>query len=51
MNTELASCLLAAARAGDAALLRLLVPPAGSVEEDGPPGAPGGITPLAASRP
>ncbi len=49
MNTELASTLLAAARAGDAALLRLLVPPAGSVEEDGAPGAPGGVTPLMAA--
>ena len=49
MNTGLASTLLAAARAGDAALLRLLVPPAGSVEEDGAPDAPGGITPLMAA--
>ncbi len=49
MNTELASTLLAVARAGDAALLRLLVPPAGSVEEDGAPGAPGGVTPLMAA--
>ena len=30
MDTELASRLLAAARVGDAALLRLLVPPAGN---------------------
>ena len=49
MNTDLASCLLAAARAGDTAWLRLLVPPAGRVEEDGAPGAPGGVTPLMAA--
>ena len=49
MNTELASTLLAAARTGDAALLRFLVPPAGNLEEDGPPGAPGGVTPLMAA--
>ena len=49
MNTDLASSLLAAARAGDAALLRLLVPRAGNAEEDGAPGAPGGVTPLMAA--
>ena len=49
MDTELASRLLAAARAGDAALIRALVPCCGSPEEDGPPDAPGGITPLMAA--
>ena len=49
MDTQLASLLLATARAGNAALLRLLVPPAGSVEEDGAPDAPGGVTPLMAA--
>ncbi len=49
MDTDLASRLLAAARAGDAALIRELVPPAGNPEEDGPPGAPGGVTPLMAA--
>jgi len=49
MDTQLASLLLAAARAGDAALLRLLVPPAGNLEEDGAPDAAGGITPLMAA--
>ena len=49
MDTELASRLLAAARAGDAALVRALVPCCGSPEEDGPPDAPGGITPLMAA--
>ena len=46
MDTELASKLLAAARAGDAALIRALVPRAGSPEVDGAPDAPGGVTPL-----
>ena len=49
MDTELASRLLAAARAGDAALVRALVPCCGSPEEDGPSDAPGGITPLMAA--
>jgi len=49
MDTELASRLLAAARAGDAALVRALVPCCGSPEEDGAPDAPGGITPLMAA--
>ena len=49
MDIELASELLAAARAGDVARVRALVPPAGNPEEDGPPGAPGGITPLMAA--
>jgi Ankyrin repeats (3 copies) len=49
MDTELASRLLAAARAGDAPLIRALVPCCGSPEEDGPPDAPGGITPLMAA--
>ena len=49
MDTELASRLLAAARAGDAALIRALVPCCGSPEEDGPPDAPNGITPLMAA--
>ena len=49
MNTDLASKLLAAARAGDVEQVRALVPPAGNPEEDGPPDAPGGITPLMAA--
>jgi hypothetical protein len=49
MDTELASRLLAAARAGDAAQVRALVPCCGSPEEDGPPDAPDGITPLMAA--
>ena len=49
MDTELASRLLAAARAGDVAQVRALVPPAGSLEEDGPPDADGGVTPLMAA--
>ena len=49
MDTRLASRLLAAARAGDAALVRALVPCCGCPEEDGAPDAPGGITPLMAA--
>ena len=49
MDTDLASKLLAAARAGDAALIRALVPCCGCPEEDGPPDAPSGITPLMAA--
>jgi hypothetical protein len=49
MDTDLASRLLAAARAGDVERVRALVPPAGSPEEDGPPGADGGVTPLMAA--
>ncbi len=49
MDTDLASRLLAAARAGDADRVRALVPPAGSLEEDGPPDPPGGVTPLMAA--
>jgi ankyrin repeat protein len=49
MDTELASKLLAAPRAGDAALIRALVPRAGSPEVDGAPDAPGGVTPLMAA--
>ena len=49
MDTRLASRLLAAARAGDAALVRALVPGCGCPEEDGAPDAPGGITPLMAA--
>ena len=49
MDTELAARLLAAARAGDAALVRALVPCCGRPEEDGPPDAPGGVTPLMAA--
>ena len=49
MNTDLASKLLAAARAGDVERVRALVPPAGIPEEDGPPDAPGGVTPLMAA--
>ena len=46
MDTDLASKLLAAARAGDVERVRALVPPAGNPEEDG---APGGVTPLMAA--
>ena len=49
MDPDLASRLLAAARAGDVERVRALVPCAGSPEEDGPPDAPGGITPLMAA--
>jgi uncharacterized protein len=49
MDTELAAKLLAAARAGDAAQVRALVPCAGNPEEDGAPDAPDGITPLMAA--
>ena len=49
MDTDLASKLLAAARAGDVEQVRALLPPAGNPEEDGPPDAPDGITPLMAA--
>jgi ankyrin repeat protein len=49
MDTELAVKLLAAARAGDVAQVRALVPCAGNPEEDGAPDAPEGITPLMAA--
>jgi Ankyrin repeats (3 copies) len=49
MDTQLASRLLAAARAGDVALIRALVPCCGSPEVDGPTDAPDGITPLMAA--
>ena len=49
MDTDLASKLLAAARAGDVAQVRALVPCAGNPEEDGPSDAAGGITPLMAA--
>ena len=49
MDTQLASRLLAAARAGDVAQVRALVPCCGCPEEDGPPDAPGGVTPLMAA--
>ena len=49
MDTNLASKLLAAARAGDVAQVRALLPPCGNPEEDGPPDAPGGVTPLMAA--
>ena len=49
MNTDLASKLLAAARAGDVEQVRVLLPPAGNPEEDGPPDAPDGVTPLMAA--
>ena len=42
MDTELASRLLAAARAGDVAQVRALVPCTGIPEEDGPPDARAG---------
>ena len=49
MNTDLASKLLAAARAGDVEQVRALLPPAGNPEEDGLPDAPDGVTPLMAA--
>jgi ankyrin repeat protein len=49
MDPDLASKLLAAARAGDAAQVRALVPCAGNPEEDGLLDAPGGTTPLMAA--
>ena len=49
MDTDLAAKLLAAARAGDVERVRALLPPAGNPEEDGAPGAPGGVTPLMAA--
>lgn len=49
MDTDLASELLAAARAGDVERVRALVPRAGNTEEDGAPDAPGGVTPLMAA--
>ena len=49
MDTNLASEVLAAARAGDVKRMRALLPPAGNPEEDGLPGAPGGVTPLMAA--
>lgn len=49
MNLGKATELLAAARAGDEARVRALLPPAGAPEADGPPEAPGGITPLMAA--
>ena len=49
MNTDLASKLLAAARAGDVAQVRALLPPAGNPEEDGPDDVPDGVTPLMAA--
>ena len=49
MDTDLATKLLAAARAGDVERVRALLPCAGSPEEDGPLDAPGGVTPLMAA--
>src|SRR3954447_3499797 len=49
MNIDLASRLLAAARAGDVEQLRALLPCAGNPEEDGALNAPGGVTPLMAA--
>ena len=49
MDNDLASKLLAAARAGDAERVRALVPCAGNPEEDGPLDALGGVTPLMAA--
>ncbi len=49
MDTDLASRLLAAARSGDVERVRALVPRAGIPEEDGPPDAPDGVTPLKAA--
>ncbi len=51
MDTQLASRLFAAARAGDVAQVRALVPSCGCPEDDGPPDAPGGITPLMPAAP
>ncbi len=49
MDIELTSRLLAAARAGDVAQVRALVPCAGNPEEDGPLDALDGVTPLMAA--
>jgi Ankyrin repeats (3 copies) len=49
MDVGKAAALLAAARAGDEARVRALLPPAGIPEEDGPPDEAGGMTPLMAA--
>ncbi|MCO6415861.1 ankyrin repeat domain-containing protein [Siccirubricoccus sp. KC 17139] len=49
MDTDLASRLLVAARAGDVEKIRALLPCVGNPEEDGASDAPGGITPLMAA--
>lgn len=49
MDTELAPRLLAAAKAGDVAQVRAVVPSTGIPEEDGLPNAPDGITLLIAA--
>lgn len=49
MDNDLASRLLAAARAGNVEEIRALLPCAGNPEEDGASDAPGGVTPLMAA--
>jgi hypothetical protein len=49
MNVVKAAALLEAARAGDEARVRVMLPPAGVAEGDGPPGEADGLTPLMAA--
>jgi Ankyrin repeats (3 copies) len=49
MDVGKAAALLEAARAGDEARVRALLPPEGAPEEDGPPGEADGMTPLMAA--
>jgi hypothetical protein len=49
MEVGKAAALLEAARAGDEARVRAMLPPVGIAEEDGPPGEVDGLTPLMAA--
>ena len=49
MDIGKAAELLEAARVGDEARVRALLPPASAPEERGPPDTPGGVTPLMAA--
>ena len=49
MDEGKAVALLEAARAGDEARVRALLPPTSASEEKGPPDTPGGVTPLMAA--
>ena len=49
MDVDKATGLLDAARAGDEARVRALLPPTSAAEEKGPPDAPDGVTPLMAA--
>ena len=49
MNSDKAAELLEAARVGDEARVRALLPPTSAPEERGPPDAPCGVTPLMAA--